>query len=295
VHTVDALLDYYFEYCNWVYRHVNQAAFLLAWQKFKTGHSSSRLTLATAALSALVIRYLPPGHGLLDPLPTAVQSESSYDELSTQYYNTMKLALQRYKDENNPYTLEFVELQLVRCHYLTFTKTGPEEVWSVRGELMTVGTAMGLHQDPRRNRYTREIWQREGGGPGGISYCLKGWSVGFRHAHIFAHFYPILKMASVYVWSTPRHRIPSLQHTVAILLPIRTRQDRTIVLSEYRPVPPRLHSRRDNGKCGFITPGRVRVLQTQRPVARRMARDSTPGDRPRLPGSLASIAIPRHE
>ena len=161
MHTVDALLDYYFEYCNWVYRHVNQAAFLLAWQKFKTGHSSSRLTLATAAaLSALVIRYLPPGHGLLDSLPTTVQSESSYDELSTQYYNTMKLALQRYKDENNPYTLEFVELQLVRCHYLTFTKTSPEEIWSVRGELVTVGTAMGLHRDPGRNRYSRETAER---------------------------------------------------------------------------------------------------------------------------------------
>jgi hypothetical protein len=158
VHTVDALLDYYFEYCNWVYRHINQAAFLLAWQKFKTGHSSSRLTLATAAaLSALVIRYLPPGHGLLDSLPTTVQSESSYDELSTQYYNTMKLALQRYKDENNPYT---VELQLVRCHYLTFTKTSPEEIWSVRGELVTVGTAMGLHRDPGRNRYPRDTAER---------------------------------------------------------------------------------------------------------------------------------------
>ncbi|KAF9649321.1 hypothetical protein BDM02DRAFT_3094934 [Thelephora ganbajun] len=160
-HILDALLEYYFEYCNWVYRHVNQAAFLSAWQKFKTGHSSSRLTLATATvLSALVIRYLPPGHELLSSLPTAIPSESSYDELSTQYYNTMKTALQRYKDENNPYTLEFVELQLVRCHYLTFTKTSPEETWSVRGELVTVGTAMGLHRDPGRSRYSRDMAER---------------------------------------------------------------------------------------------------------------------------------------
>jgi hypothetical protein len=71
-HIVDALLEYYFEYCNWVYRHVNQAAFLSAWQKFKAGHSPSRLTLATAAvLSALAIRYLPPGHELLSSLPAA--------------------------------------------------------------------------------------------------------------------------------------------------------------------------------------------------------------------------------
>lgn len=140
---------------------MNQVAFSSAWQKFKAGHSPSRLTLATAAvLSALAIRYLPPGHELLSSLPAAFPSESSYDELSTQYYNTMKIALQRYKDENKPYTLDFVELQLVRSHYLTFTKTSPEEIWSVRGELVTVGTAMGLHRDPGRSRYSRDVAER---------------------------------------------------------------------------------------------------------------------------------------
>jgi hypothetical protein len=160
-HLIDALLDYYFEYCNWVYRHINQPGFFSAWQKFKTGRSASRLTLATAAvLSALVIRYLPPGHQLLSLLPTAIPSESSYYELSTQYYEIMKLALQRYKDENNPYVIEFVELLLVRCHYLTFTKTSPEEIWSVKGELVTVGTAMGLHRDPGMSRYSRDTAER---------------------------------------------------------------------------------------------------------------------------------------
>ena len=160
-HIVDALLEYYFEYCNWVYRHVNQAAFLPAWQKFKAGSSPSRLTFATAAvLSALAIRYLPPGHELLSSLPTAFSSESCYDELSTQYYNTMKTALQRYKDEDNFYTLDLVELLLVRSHYLTFTKTSPEEIWSVRGELVTVGTAMGLHRDPGRTRYSKDAAER---------------------------------------------------------------------------------------------------------------------------------------
>ena len=72
----------------------------------------------------------------------------------------MKTALQRYKDENNSYTLDFVELQLVRCHYLTFTKTSPEEIWSVRGELVTIGTAMGLHRDPGRSRYSRDTAER---------------------------------------------------------------------------------------------------------------------------------------
>lgn len=160
-HIVDALLEYYFEYCNWVYRHVNQAAFLSAWQKFKTGNSPSRLTLATAAvLSALAIRYLPPGHELLSSLPTAFPSESCYDELSTQYYNIMKTALQRYRNEDNFYTLDLVELLLVRSHYLTFTKTSPEEIWSVRGELVTVGTAMGLHRDPGRSRYSKDAAER---------------------------------------------------------------------------------------------------------------------------------------
>ena len=120
------------------------------------------MTLATAAvLSALVIRYLPPGHELLSSLPAAIPSESSYDELSTQYYNIMKTALQRYKDENHSYSLELVELQLVRSHYLAFTKTNVEEIWCVRGELVTVGTAMGLHRDPGRNRHSIETAERK--------------------------------------------------------------------------------------------------------------------------------------
>ena len=119
------------------------------------------MTLATAAvLSALVIRYLPFGHELLSSLPVAIPLEASYYELSTQYYNIMKVALQRYNDENNAYVIEFVELQLVRSHYLTFTKTSPEEIWSVRGELVTVGTAMGLHRDPGKNRYSRTTAER---------------------------------------------------------------------------------------------------------------------------------------
>jgi hypothetical protein len=216
-HIVDALLEYYFDYCNWVYRHVNQTAFTSAWQKFKAGRSSSRLALATAAvLSALVIRYLPSDHHLLAALPAAIPSESSYYELSTQYYNIMKSALQRYKDENTSYSLEFVELQLVRCHYLTFTKTSPEEIWFVRGELVTVGTAMGLHRDPGRSRYSVETAERRRWAWWHTvlleRFVVSVGAIAYIHLSLW-------KVASVYVWSSSRHRLPPLQHPFTILLP----------------------------------------------------------------------------
>jgi Fungal specific transcription factor domain len=161
LYIIDALVDYYFEYCNWVYRHVNQLTFLPAWQKFKSGGSPDRIILATAAvIVALTIRYLPPGHELLASLPGPFTHESYYNDLSAQYYEVMKNALKRYQDETKVYNLDLVELQLLRAHYLTFAKTDPEEIWSVRGELVTMGTAMGLHRDPGRSRFSRDTAER---------------------------------------------------------------------------------------------------------------------------------------
>lgn len=47
LHIIDGLVDYYFEYCNWVYRHVHPLSFQEAWGKFKSGQSGDRLVLAT--------------------------------------------------------------------------------------------------------------------------------------------------------------------------------------------------------------------------------------------------------
>lgn len=160
-HILDGLIDYYFEYCNWIYRTVDRKAFCLAWDNFKCGLSPDRLILATVCiLTALAIRYLPVGHELLEHLPVVSPHEAAYLELSLCYYDVMKHALRRHQDETKVYTLELVELLLARCQYLTYAKTDPEEIWAVRGELMTIGTAMGLHRDPGKSRFSKDVAER---------------------------------------------------------------------------------------------------------------------------------------
>jgi hypothetical protein len=160
MHVLDGLIEYYFEYCNWIYRTVDKPSFYVAWKKYKYGGSPCRLVLATVSvIISLAIRYLPVGHELLASLPV-LPYESAYLELTQRYYAVMKQALVRYQDETKAYTLELVELLLVRCNYLTFAKKDPEEIWAVKGQLMTIGTAMGLHRDPGKSRYSNEVAER---------------------------------------------------------------------------------------------------------------------------------------
>lgn len=49
---------------------------------------------------------------------------------------------------------------LIRTHYLTLSKNESEEIWSIRGELVAIGTAMGLHRDPEKWKMSREIAER---------------------------------------------------------------------------------------------------------------------------------------
>ncbi|KAK7696574.1 hypothetical protein QCA50_001232 [Cerrena zonata] len=160
VHTVDGLIEYYFEYCNWIYRHVNHQAFLAAWDRFKNGIDGDRIILATVCiLISLTVRYLPDGHALLNSLAGTVE------DIGRKYYDIMLDALDKHnremrKDGGRGYTLELVELLLVRCHYLTYAKEDPEETWRVRGELVSVGTALGLHRDPGNSRFPKLLAER---------------------------------------------------------------------------------------------------------------------------------------
>ncbi|KAL7282029.1 hypothetical protein ACG7TL_003496 [Trametes sanguinea] len=156
---IDGLIQYYFEYCNWIYRHVNEPWLLAAWDRYKSGKHGDRIALATICiLIALAARYLPPRHALLQGMT------DTPEELGSKCYSVMRDVLQRYRDAaaspGRSYSLELVELLLVRCHYLTFAKEDPEETWSVRGELVTIGTAMGLHRDPGSTRFERTIAER---------------------------------------------------------------------------------------------------------------------------------------
>lgn len=53
-----------------------------------------------------------------------------------------------------------MELLLVRTHYLTLSKDEAEEIWSIRGELVSIGTAMGLHRDPDKWKFPRDLAER---------------------------------------------------------------------------------------------------------------------------------------
>lgn len=131
----------------------------MAWDRYKSGKHGDRIVLATTCiLIALAARYLPPRHGLMQGVT------DSPEELGNKCYGIMRDTLQRYRaDAASPgrsYSLELVELLLVRCHYLTFAKEDPEETWSVRGELVTIGTAMGLHRDPGSTRFEKTVAER---------------------------------------------------------------------------------------------------------------------------------------
>jgi len=154
VSVIDGLIDFYFEYCNWVYRHVNQRAFMAAWARYKSGAGADRTVLATVCMiMAVTLHYLPAGHELLRALPPDTE------QLGTRFYNIMRLALQRKQAESRAYTLELVELLLVRSHYLILSKADSEETWHVKGEMVNIAIAMGLHRDPG-NEMSLEVAER---------------------------------------------------------------------------------------------------------------------------------------
>lgn len=128
---------------------------MAAWNKFKSGQSSDRLVLATlCVIMALAIRYIPERHPLLTSLPPV------REQVCERYYEIARDALSRHRVESRSLSLELVELLLVRTHYLTLSKNNSEEIWAIRGELVNIGTAMGLHRDPDKWKMPRDLAER---------------------------------------------------------------------------------------------------------------------------------------
>ncbi|KAJ8523439.1 hypothetical protein ONZ45_g86 [Pleurotus djamor] len=152
---MDGLISHYFEYCCWVYRHINQTTFMHNWERFKAGGTADRLVLATAcAIMALAVHYLPPQHHILQSF------SESYEVVGQKYYELSGTILHRRQTELRSYTLELVELLLIRAIYQTLHKTDPEEIWHILGELVTIAKAMGLHRDPGKWRMPRDVAER---------------------------------------------------------------------------------------------------------------------------------------
>ena len=156
LNVADGLIRYYFDYCNWVYRHVTESTFMQQWDRFKNGASGDRIVLGTAFIvMAVATYYLPVQHPLIESFPNQTQ-----DEIGLKFYELACIALQRRMAEGRTYTLELVELLLIRCHYLTLSKRDSEEIWYIKGELFSIGTAMGLHRDPGKWNMSRDIAER---------------------------------------------------------------------------------------------------------------------------------------
>jgi hypothetical protein len=116
---------------------------MAAWDGYKSGAGADRGVLATVCMiMAVAVHYLPADHELRRALPPDTE------EIGKHFYGIMSRALQRKQTESRAYSLELVELDLIRIHYLMILKTDYEETWHVKGELVNVATAMGLHREP---------------------------------------------------------------------------------------------------------------------------------------------------
>jgi hypothetical protein len=147
---------------------------------------------------AVTLRYLPAGHELLRALPPDI------GELGKHFYNLMRLALQRKQTEKRAYTLELVELLLIQGHYLMLSKTDNEETWRVKGELVAIATAMGLHRDPGKDMLLEVAERRR----------WAWWNVVIIERYVYGEYiqFPLivvdlLQLASISVRTPYRNRI----------------------------------------------------------------------------------------
>lgn len=117
--------------------------------------SPDRIVLATVCvLLAVAVQYLPAEHIILESIA------ETHEDLGYKYYDVMRSALQRQSLEPRVYTLELVELLLLRAHFQSLCKTDSEEMWIVKGELMSIALAMGLHRDPDMWHMPRQLAER---------------------------------------------------------------------------------------------------------------------------------------
>ena len=77
--------------------------------------------------------------------------------------------LNRHRAECKTYG-DLVIYLLVLCHYLTLSKTDSEEIWSVRGELISIGTAI-VSMVASSNGVCPKSSHNDTDGHGGTSFC----------------------------------------------------------------------------------------------------------------------------
>lgn len=165
VQVLDGLVTHYFAHATALHRHVHEPAFLKSWEAYKAGESPDKLALATAcAITSVAAYFLPATHELRTslgpPPPSVTEGADELDAHAEQLYNVSMQALERHQSGTKKYSLELIELHLVRCHYLTLARKDSEEIWSIKGDLVTTATAMGLHRDPGQWKMNKTVAER---------------------------------------------------------------------------------------------------------------------------------------
>ncbi|KAG8928151.1 hypothetical protein FRC03_012289 [Tulasnella sp. 419] len=155
--TSEELISYYFENCTWLHRNLHQETFLKAWARFNNSASrpGGHIILATAfGILGIAVQYLPPNHTLFETSP------DSQNDIANQYHRMAETAYRRHLLDTREPSLEVVEYLLIKAQFLHITKHDLEQVWAVRGELLSIGLAMGLHRDPGKWKMSREVKER---------------------------------------------------------------------------------------------------------------------------------------
>jgi len=174
---------------------------MAAWARYKSGAGADRTVLATVCvIMAVALPHLPADHELRRALPPDTE------EIGEHFYSIMGLALQRKQTEGRAYTLELVELHLIRAHYLMIIKIDSEEAWHVKGELVNIATAMGLHRDPGKEMPFEVAERRR----------WAWWNALMMERYVFGGMYrlvsiliafDLLQLASFLDWTPSRNRI----------------------------------------------------------------------------------------
>jgi hypothetical protein len=144
VDLIDRLLEYYFQNCSWITCYIHASVFMPRWAQYKTCKEPSAVTFGTVCeIIAIVAKCLPVGH------PLYAELGRSGSEMHKQYHDVL-LAADGYHPFIHPhfYSVDLVELLLVRIHYAMITGAQSEDMWSLCRDLVTVGTSIGLHVDP---------------------------------------------------------------------------------------------------------------------------------------------------
>ncbi|CAE6455748.1 unnamed protein product [Rhizoctonia solani] len=156
VSIVDSLLRHYFENCTWLNKHLNEPSLQTSWTRFKVSTCTDQLTVSILfAVLAISLLYLPKGH------PLITQLGGNVNMLSEEYFQNCSVALDRHRATGPKVpTMELVELHLLRASYLSISKVDCEEIWTIKGEVMSIALSLGLHRDPGKWKLSKEQIER---------------------------------------------------------------------------------------------------------------------------------------